>query len=89
MSRTLLNTKDVACFLGLKPCTLEKWRHVGEGPPFVKVGTRAVRYRLQDVEDFLSSRTNTTVPIRPRQKQQSANDQPEEVLADGNLEIDV
>jgi len=34
--------------------TLRGWRAQGRGPKFVKVG-RLVKYRLSDVEDFLTS----------------------------------
>jgi predicted DNA-binding transcriptional regulator AlpA len=51
-NRTLLNTPDAAQFLDLRPGTLEVWRTYGKGPKFVKIG-RAVKYRLQDLEDYL------------------------------------
>lgn len=41
--------------------TLQRWRWIGYGPPFIKIG-RAVRYRDSDVEAFVqaSRRTSTT-----------------------------
>lgn len=36
---------------GLSHRTLERWRHDGTGPAFLKIGGRAV-YRLEDIEAF-------------------------------------
>jgi excisionase family DNA binding protein len=52
----LLTTKEVAAGLGLAPNTMEIWRIRGEGPKFVKCG-RYVRYRRQDVEEYIERRT--------------------------------
>lgn len=51
----MLRTKDAARYLDLSKPTLEAWRCRGSGPVFVKLG-KAVRYRKQDLDDFLTSR---------------------------------
>lgn len=51
----LLSTVHAAARLGLRPCTLEKWRTTGSGPKFVKLG-RAVRYRVADLDQFATDR---------------------------------
>lgn len=50
----LLTTNEVATWLGIQRCTLEKARstRLGDFPPFIRVG-RAVRYRRGDVETWL------------------------------------
>ena len=35
----------------ISPRTLERWRWLGEGPQYLKIGGRVV-YRLEDVEAF-------------------------------------
>jgi excisionase family DNA binding protein len=52
----LLTTVEAAAELGLRPNTLERWRHYGGGPRFVKVGSR-VRYRRRDLERWLDTRS--------------------------------
>jgi len=53
----LLDTKQAAEVLGLTPATLDVWRCVRRYPlKYIKVG-RAVRYRPQDIEEFINSRT--------------------------------
>lgn len=37
-SDNLLSNQQTADLLGIKPNTLEIWRHRGKGPPFVKYG---------------------------------------------------
>lgn len=48
----MLRETEVAARLGLAVSTLRVWRWAGKGPAFVKLGT-AVRYRPEDVEDFV------------------------------------
>lgn len=50
----LLTTEEVAAWLGIKKCTLEKARsmRMGNFPPYVRIG-RVVRYRPADVEGWL------------------------------------
>lgn len=49
-----LTTEEAAQQLGLKPNTLEVWRHQGRGPIFTKLG-RSVRYRQEDIENFIEN----------------------------------
>jgi hypothetical protein len=48
----------------ISPRTLERWRWLGEGPRFLKLGGRVV-YRLEDVELYEAEqlRDSTTPPI--------------------------
>lgn len=50
----LVSPRDAAGLLDLSPRTLERWRQTGRGPKFLRFGTR-VRYRIQDIEDWISS----------------------------------
>lgn len=49
-------TKEAATFLILKPNTLEKMRVYGGGPVYRKHG-RAVRYHINDLNDWSNART--------------------------------
>jgi hypothetical protein len=48
----LLNGKEAAAYLNIKPETLTKWRWAGAGPRYVKVGS-AVRYKPSDLDAFM------------------------------------
>lgn len=48
----LLMPEELARFLGVPVKTLYQWRYRGVGPRGVRVG-RHVRYRRQDVDDWL------------------------------------
>jgi predicted DNA-binding transcriptional regulator AlpA len=37
--------------------TVQRWRHSGEGPFWVRLGPRRVVYRLADCESWAASRT--------------------------------
>jgi predicted site-specific integrase-resolvase len=51
MTGTFLNAKELAQRWKLSPSTLERWRWLGVGPNFVKIGGR-IRYRLDEVEAY-------------------------------------
>lgn len=57
----LLTTDEVAQWLGIKRCTLEKARstRLGDFPPFIRCG-RVIRYRRSDVDTWLWQRTFNT-----------------------------
>jgi len=62
----LLNTTEAANYLGVSKAFLERDRWAGARIPFIKVGTRAVRYRLSDLDSFLERqlRHSTSDPGR-------------------------
>lgn len=52
MSERLLLTEEVADRCRTTAATVRYWRHVGYGPPGIKVGRR-VLYRASEVESWL------------------------------------
>jgi len=50
----LLTEQEAASLYGLSPAWFQKKRWQGGGPRFVRVG-RAIRYREQDLRDFLEA----------------------------------
>jgi hypothetical protein len=46
-----LNQIELSRRWSLSPRTLERWRWLGQGPRYLKIGGRVV-YRLEDVEAF-------------------------------------
>ena len=65
MTLTHLHQVELARRWKLSPRTLERWRWLGQGPRYVKIGGRVV-YRLEDVEAFevdsLRTSTSTSMP---------------------------
>lgn len=61
-TKSFLTTQEAAEYLGLKPSTLEKWRVVGGGPEFRKLGGRSVRYHRDDLDAWAAAnkRRNTS-----------------------------
>ena len=51
----VLGSKDAASYLGVAHGTLAKWRCLGGGPRYAKLGSR-VAYRIADLEEFVESR---------------------------------
>lgn len=46
-----LNQIELAQRWRISPRTLERWRWLGQGPQYLKIGGRVI-YRLEDVETF-------------------------------------
>ena len=53
--QTLLTTKDAANYLCVSKAFLERDRWAGARVPFIKIGSRAVRYRQSDLDAFIDS----------------------------------
>lgn len=56
MQNQLLTTKQAAEILGVSIAFLERDRWAGARVPFVKIGSRAVRYRNSDLHAYIESR---------------------------------
>lgn len=53
----LLDENEAAAFLNIAVQTMRNWRWKVEGPKYVKVGTRLVRYRRSDLAAFVEAGT--------------------------------
>ncbi|MCG8093635.1 MAG: helix-turn-helix domain-containing protein [Candidatus Thiodiazotropha endolucinida] len=64
MLPNLLNTSEAAQYLGVSKAFLERDRWAGARIPFVKIGARAVRYRADDLNTYITSqlRQSTSEP---------------------------
>lgn len=53
MTNRLLTTAEAAEFLGVSKAFLERDRWAGARVQFIKIGSRAVRYRLSDLDNYI------------------------------------
>lgn len=54
----LLTEADAARLLGVSPQYLVKWRFLGRpAVPFVRIGTRTIRYCVADIDAYIEHRT--------------------------------
>lgn len=60
MTSNLLNTKQAANILGVSPAFLERDRWAGAKVPFIRIGSRSIRYRSEDLNTFIQSRVSTS-----------------------------
>jgi hypothetical protein len=51
-----VDTAEASRIIGFPACTLHTWRSRGDGPPFLKLGTRSVRYQRRALFDWLAGR---------------------------------
>jgi predicted site-specific integrase-resolvase len=60
-----LNQLELARRWNISARTLERWRWLGEGPVYLKLGGR-VSYRLEDIEHYETTHlhANTTGPLQ-------------------------
>ena len=57
----LMTPAEAASFLSITPKVLERWRGIGEGPSFVRLSRKSIRYRREDVEEFVTQRVKDAV----------------------------
>ena len=57
MNKRLVKQKEAAECLDLSEATLERDRWRGGDIPYIKVGPRAIRYDLNQLDDYLESKT--------------------------------
>lgn len=57
---TIMNSRELAAFLGCSVATLIRWRREGTGPEHIAVSARQIRYRVSAVELFLAERERRT-----------------------------
>ena len=48
--KNLMSTAEAASYLALQPGTLKGWRRMRKGPPYLVVGGKVVRYRVEDLQ---------------------------------------
>ena len=56
MDSVIFGTSEAASYVKLAPVTLERYRLTGEGPDFLRIGKKAIRYRRVDLDEWLASR---------------------------------
>lgn len=49
----LMDTSEAADYLGFSVPTLKRWRGQDYGPPFIRRGQRQIRYRKEDLDQWL------------------------------------
>lgn len=64
MQNNLLTTKEAAPLLGVSEAFLERDRWAGAKVPFIRVGNRAVRYRLSDLNAYIEARLESAFIVR-------------------------
>lgn len=51
----VMDTKQLSKVLGVPVPTIATWRHNGNGPRFLRLGGRVIRYRKTDVLRWIAS----------------------------------
>jgi predicted DNA-binding transcriptional regulator AlpA len=62
--KILLTEDEAAHLLNFTPRFLQQRRYRGDGPPFVKISARAVRYRKVDLDAWAAERVRTSTSER-------------------------
>jgi hypothetical protein len=57
----LLNERQAAAFLNLRPATLRGWRYEGTGPEFVQLDGLHIRYTRVALDAFRAARRSRRV----------------------------
>src|SRR5262245_51359160 len=75
---SLLDERQVARMIGMSVGSLRRWRLLGQGPPFLRVGRRGVRYKPEHLALWLDSRPigGSDVPAPPMSAPESGDRKP-------------
>jgi hypothetical protein len=57
--------KPAASVLGVSVALLRKWRRIGQGPLYLRLGNRIVRYRRSDLQEFMDASAIRPTEGRP------------------------
>ena len=57
MTHGLIKQDEAASYLGLSEATLERDRWRGGDIPYIRIGPRAIRYSLDQLEAYVQSKT--------------------------------
>ena len=57
MDKRLVGQKEAAEYLGLSEATLERDRWRGGNIPYIRVGPRAIRYDLEQLNEYINRNT--------------------------------
>ncbi len=63
--RQLLTSEELAELLNISRHAVYQMRHRSEGPRFIRLDTRSVRYRPEDVDAWLEERAAATAAQAP------------------------
>jgi predicted DNA-binding transcriptional regulator AlpA len=64
MQNKICRTPEAAKYCGLAASTFEKMRLTGLGPKFCRLGSRAIGYRIEDLDSWLeTARMSSTSDI--------------------------
>lgn len=56
----LLNERRAAAALSVTPRAMQEWRRRGDGPQHVRISTRCIRYRPEDLQKWAAERLRAT-----------------------------
>ena len=48
-----MNTLAAAEYIGVSVATLKRWRGQGEGPAYIRLGERIIKYRQTDLDRWI------------------------------------
>lgn len=56
LKKPYLNEVEVAAVTGRAVSTLRNERHLRRGIPYLRVGRRSIRYKMEDIRSFMETR---------------------------------
>lgn len=62
--------KEVEALTGLRVKTLQRWRLIGKGPRFVRLGGRCVRYPADALRQWVDSQDGGGSPVTAARHQE-------------------
>lgn len=64
MNNKLLTTAEAATYISMSKAFLERDRWAGAKIPFIKIGSRSVRYRKSDLDTYIEKQVRSSTSDR-------------------------
>ena len=59
-----MDTKELATYLGISIATVKRWRKLGIGPQYRRIGPKKIMYDKLDVDEWLDTGLTEATPIK-------------------------
>jgi hypothetical protein len=71
-TRRILREGPAAEYLGTVPSTLQKWRLIGKGPRWMRIGTRMIGYDVRELDSYIEQQSRSSTSDDPTPTDQSS-----------------
>jgi predicted DNA-binding transcriptional regulator AlpA len=62
--RNALTEREAAKYVGVSPAVFRLWRAASTGPIYYRAGSKLIRYRRRDLDEWIEARLSQQTPAK-------------------------